>query len=245
MNPKTINNTYGSNVPPGTGMMPPTTGMRTGSAMKRLSTAQLRTGKVPSTPGMQAAFGLSLNSDVKVDHRPVTNHGVKGMKTSYGSQGRKVQDPAYFVGLLRSKINAITNEIEVLANESDTRERDINQYGQYERTYETLLNEVRDLEGTLADYNLARDKLRTGADPQDIETFTKQLKEQNNTSAQELDQLFVQIQENQQRIHDMNQEIMQLQDMAQDKINQLDPNKLQRYQQQKDALAQLLIKNKS
>ena len=99
-----------------------------------------------------------------------------------------MQDPAYFVGLLRSKINAITSEIETLSRESDTRERDINQYGQYERTYESLLNEVRDLEGTLADYNLARDKIRTGADPQDIETFSKQLREQNNASAQELDQ---------------------------------------------------------
>ena len=87
MNPKTINNTYGNYAPPGTGMMPPTTGMRTGSAMKRLSTAQLRTGKVPSTPGTQAALGLSLSSEVKVDHRPVTNHGVKGVKTSHGSQG--------------------------------------------------------------------------------------------------------------------------------------------------------------
>ena len=53
------------------------------------------------------------------------------------------------------------------------------------------------------------------------------------------------IQENQQLIDTLNSEIMQLQDMAQDKINQLDPDKLQRYQQQKDALAQLLDKEQT
>ena len=163
MDPNNSNsNKYGSFVPPGTGMMPPNTGMRPGSNLKRLSTAQLRTGQVPSTPGMQAALGISMNNEVKVDDRPVTNHGLKGMRTSHGSRwisgfldwftfifldifwslGRKVQDPAYFVGVLRARISSLTNEIEVLSKESQSRERDLNQYGQYERNYEQLLKEV-------------------------------------------------------------------------------------------------------
>ena len=38
----------------------------------------------------------------------------------------------------------------------------MNEYGGLQKQHENLLNEVRALEGTLADYNLAIDKARVG-----------------------------------------------------------------------------------
>lgn len=48
---------------------------------------------------------------------------------------------------------------------------------QYERKYEGLLKEVRNLEGTLADYNLAMDKLRTSTDPEEVRGYHRQVRE--------------------------------------------------------------------
>lgn len=42
---------------------------------------------------------------------------------------------------------------------------------QLERRHEDLVNEVRNLEGELADYNLAMDKLRTNVDPSEILSY--------------------------------------------------------------------------
>lgn len=47
---------------------------------------------------------------------------------------------------------------------------------QYERKYEGLLKEVRHLEGTLADHNLAMDKLRTSTDPDEVRGYHRQVR---------------------------------------------------------------------
>jgi intraflagellar transport protein 74 len=41
----------------------------------------------------------------------------------------------------------------------------MNEYGGLQKRHEILLNEVRALEGTLADYNLAMDKARVSTPP--------------------------------------------------------------------------------
>ena len=46
---------------------------------------------------------------------------------------------------------------------------------QFERRYESLLKDVRSLEGTLADYNLAMDKLRTSTDPEEVRQYHREV----------------------------------------------------------------------
>ena len=55
-------------------------------------------------------------------------------------------------------MNGETNN---LRKEIDQQSRDSNQYSQLERRYETLIKNKENLEGELADYNLALDKTRT------------------------------------------------------------------------------------
>lgn len=139
--------------PPGTGMVRP------GSGMRNIGTARLRTGMAPSGPGTQAAQGIALSANVTVSDRPVTGHGVMGMKAQGQNAGRIVQDSAYYIGLLRQKIKDVNNETIKLRNEVDQQSKDSAQYTQLERRYEKLLKEKEGLEGQLADYNLALDKV--------------------------------------------------------------------------------------
>lgn len=108
---------------------------------------------------MEAAQGIALSANVTVSDRPVTGHGVMGMKVQGQNTGRLVQDAAYYIGLLRKKISDVNNETIKLRQEIDQQSRDNQQYVQLERRYETLLKSKENLEGQLADYNLALDKV--------------------------------------------------------------------------------------
>ena len=132
--------------------------------------------------GTTAAQGVALGTTVNVSDRPVTQQGMRGMKTAQGP-ARQVQDSSYYVGILRSKVRdqcfadksvcsiqvtELTNEIHALQAEQKHHERSMSEYGGLQKRHENLLNEVRALEGTLADYNLAMDKARVSNVPVSI-----------------------------------------------------------------------------
>ena len=143
----------------GTASGPPGTGARPGSGRRPPGTGRLRTGMAPTGPGMQAAQGVSLSASVNVSDRPVTGQGVMGMKTQGQGSNRLVEDTAYYVGLLRKKISEVSNESRRLEDEMNQRERDKSQISKLEERYENLLKSKESLEGQLADYNLALDKV--------------------------------------------------------------------------------------
>jgi intraflagellar transport protein 74 len=95
----------------------------------------------------------------------------------------QVQDRSYFTGLLRTKVGDITDELHKLKGEIENSEKDTSTYSQLERKYENLIKEVRGLEGNLADYNLAMDKLRSSQDPLEVQQYCNQLKEKNQNDA--------------------------------------------------------------
>lgn len=109
-------------------------------------------------PGTQAAQGIALQTNVNVADRPVTGQGMMGMKQS-ANTGRLVEDSAYYVGILRKRVTDITTESNRIRGEIDTLSRDSSQFNALERKYENLLKSKETLEGQLADYNLALDKV--------------------------------------------------------------------------------------
>lgn len=96
---------------------------------------------------------------MNVSERPVTGQGMMGMKSQSNNTGRIVVDAAYYVGLLRKKINDVNSESMKLRGEIDKQSKDNSQYVQLERKYDTLSKNKEVLEGQLADYNLALDKV--------------------------------------------------------------------------------------
>ncbi|KAJ0403703.1 hypothetical protein ATCC90586_007514 [Pythium insidiosum] len=232
----------GTGARPGTGqqqglnpIVRPGTGQRAAlgsSAGRPLTGARLGTGQaVPATPGQTAGFGVSLNTEVTVSDRPVTQQGMMGMRVGTAGPGRQVQDTSYFMGKLHAKTAEITSEIDRLRKEIEQDAKDKSQYAQLERKYETLAVEVRDLEGQLADYNLAMDKLRSATDPAEIRQVQEQLHHRNGKEAEEVDRIFIMRQEQESAVRRMEGEMNEIHMKHQEKINQLAPQKLQRYKE--------------
>lgn len=209
---------------------PPGTGSRPGSGRRPPGTGRLRTGMAQNSgPGMQAAQGVSLNASVNVSDRPVTGQGVMGMKTQANGPGRLVQDPSYYVGILRKKINEVSNESKRLNAEIDQYERDQSQMIQLEKRYDALVKNKEQLEGQLADYNLAMDKTRTSTDPDDVQQMAVQLASRNRQSAQELDRIFMLRKQRENETNQINDQIHAYYQSIQSRINELEPGKLRSY----------------
>lgn len=186
--------------------------------MNRLNTAQ-----------RQANFGgIGLSTNVSVAARPVTQQGMAGMKNRVGTAGlgRQVQDASYYCGILRAKMKEINGEISKLKGEIQQHTRDANSYAKYERKYEELIKEVRNLEGQLADYNLAQDKHRTDTPPEDIANFQQMLERQNKQEQQAVDQIFLERQHRGKAIMEVTEQIRELHQASEDKILSL-PRQLQ------------------
>jgi hypothetical protein len=96
--------------------------------------------------------------DVNVVDRPVTQQGISGIKTASQGPGRVIYDKSYYISQVRQKNNELRVEIGNFNRELDTINRDNSTYITLEKKYDDLIKEVRNLEGQLADYNLALDK---------------------------------------------------------------------------------------
>lgn len=118
--------------------------------------------------GRQKAQGIALMQDIHITDRPATGQGMKGMRPTTQGLGRLVKDSTYYVGVLRGKVNSITDEISKLRKEIEEHTKDKSQASSMQRKAEELDAEVRKLEGTLADYNIAMDKMRQGTDPSEL-----------------------------------------------------------------------------
>ncbi|CEG47726.1 uncharacterized protein PHALS_04870 [Plasmopara halstedii] len=154
-----------------------------------------------------------------------------GMRIGTAGPGRQVQDASFFKGKLHSKTAEISSEIDKLKREIEQDAKDKAQCAQLERKYEKLALEVRDLEGQLADYNLAMDKMRSATDPAEICQVKDQLHQRNAQEAEDVDRVFLMNKEQEKSLRAMEAETKEIHEKHQDKINQLAPQKLQRYRE--------------
>uniref|UniRef100_A0A3Q3LT09 Intraflagellar transport 74 n=1 Tax=Labrus bergylta TaxID=56723 RepID=A0A3Q3LT09_9LABR len=148
---------------PPTAIRPPPTAIR------------VATGMVPGTsghPGMRGGIPIAtpgiLSAQIKVTDRPVTQQGLSGMKTGMKGPQRQILDKSYYLGLLRSKINELTTETSKLHKEIDNYNQENSVYLSYEKRAEGLANEIKDLQGHLADYNMLVDKLNTNTEMEEM-----------------------------------------------------------------------------
>jgi chromosome segregation ATPase len=105
--------------------------------------------------------------------------------------------------------------------------------------YESLIKEVRKLQGDLADYNLIVDKSRTKTDPQEIALVYQQLKARNDAERRRVDEVFSERHEKEQDIKQVEQEIAQVQSVAEEKLNMLSQQQRMDYAQLQDDYSRL------
>ena len=140
-----------------------------------------------------AIKSIGFTTNTKVVDRAVSRQGLTGAISGAGGQKieRKIQDKSYFLTLLQTSINNISNEIYKMNEEIGKINSDMTQYGNLNKQYEILSKEVQDLEGELADYNLAGDKFRSGMRADDIEEVYNRIKLYNKKKMDESDNLFL------------------------------------------------------
>lgn len=145
---------------------------------------------VRMTPARFAA-GVGAPMDVQVTDRPLTRSGIQGMPTSHGAQRRTVQDHTFYANMVHGKIKELQQEIERCEEESARIDKDTKHHKALQNRYQTLESTVRELEGDLADHNLARDKHRSGKHPADFAQGMEPIQHSIYELKQRLDAIFL------------------------------------------------------
>lgn len=219
-------------------MRPPTNAGRPGSS------AGVPQGmRPPTSGGMNAAGGVPvpLNTDIQVTVRPVTGmaSGLNGMPTGKNGEGRKIADKSYYLTELNRKLNDIMRELDTLHAELEQTAQDNNLYAQLERRYELHMKEVRVLEGQLADFNLAFDKLRTNTNVEEIKEMYQHLKQRNEHEKNTVDSVFLKCQQQEAQTREIEGKMQKMHIAAADRIAALGDEKQQEYLDLQDELASL------
>eukprot|EP00043_Microstomoeca_roanoka_P001126 m.31018 g.31018 ORF g.31018 m.31018 type:complete len:598 (+) comp10661_c0_seq1:91-1884(+) len=181
------------------------TGVRTGTAM-RTGTARMNTGRL-GTAAMGAGLGGSLNTQVTVGQRPMTQQGLGGARPKTQGPGRMVMDESYFLGALRSKSSELTEEINKLQKELEKHQRDHASYVTYEKKAEALAKEIQELTGQLADLNALANNLNDNVDIDDVRADMEEIKARNDREAAEIDNIFADRNRVEQQIKEIEGEI--------------------------------------
>jgi intraflagellar transport protein 74 len=164
---------------------------------------------------------LTYAPNINIGERPVTQHGMLGMKTGVNGPKRKILSRSYFLVLLKKKIGELTEEIVKFREEKEKRKTENEVYLQMSSKHEILMEEVRELEGQLADFNLAFDKQRNGTKPEYLINVEKHLTYQNEKISNQVDAIFIERKNYEDKIMAFEERIKELQNNAEVKINEL------------------------
>lgn len=133
---------------------------------------------------------LSFNP-TKADERPMTRGGLGGFQQNTGGFNRQIQDKTYYLGILRSKISEINNEIIRMNKEMTNMNSDNSNYLSYGKKAEELNLQIEESKGELADYNMVLERLNTASNLSDLKSDYQNLKYHNDQEQKSLDYLFV------------------------------------------------------
>eukprot|EP01135_Chromosphaera_perkinsii_P003353 Nk52_evm53s240 gene=Nk52_evmTU53s240 len=201
------------------GGLPPRTGGMPGSAM-------------PGTKGGRPSLGRqdsSLGTSIMVVDRPMTQQGLRGIKT--GSQGpsRQVQDKTYHLGVLRSKISELQGEVVRMTKEIDTYDRDNSNYLTHEKTAEGLTSQIKVLQRELGEYNVMIDKVSTDTEMNEIINDRNEIANKNEIEAKNLDKIFSERSDKEAKTRELEKEIEIETKKSEAMIEELGPERQENY----------------
>jgi intraflagellar transport protein 74 len=202
---------------PQPGTQPPqgqrgTTALRQGTAYK---------GELP--------VNLNTAANLNLTNRPVTQQGLSGVKTAMTGTKRQIYDRSYYLNQLKQKSYELAAEINMFKKRAEEIDKEHNLFGQLQTKYQELSKEVLSMEGTLADYNLAADRQRSRAKPEDIKSVYVHLKYQNDRYREQLDELFIERKKQEEEIAEIEQELREMAETAALKVNELDVEQKKEY----------------
>lgn len=129
--------------------------------------------------------------------RPITQHGISGLSTSYGRIGtasgnRQIKDKRYWQAVLQSKIQEITQETDKLLKEKKFLDREKSARKLYEKKVKDAAKELTQLQSTLTSMNIALDNCSSGMSRQQLQNETVALRERNERIQEQLEIVFKQ-----------------------------------------------------
>uniref|UniRef100_A0A8C3EV57 Intraflagellar transport 74 n=1 Tax=Corvus moneduloides TaxID=1196302 RepID=A0A8C3EV57_CORMO len=226
-----------------------TSSSRPASSSRTPSAGRIGTAMPPSTarPGSRGGSltpGGVLSSQVKVADRPVTQQGLSGIKTAMKGPQRQIMDKTYYLGVLRSKTNELTTEINKLQEEVEMYKQEKSVYLSYEKRAEALAGEIKDFQGQLADYNMVCccQILILNAIP--FILLLNFLKVQNDRDTQSMDKVFTERQVTEKLIQAVEEDIKREKVVADDIMKDTSQENQAKYMEMKAAnekLSQELI----
>ncbi|KAJ3196942.1 Intraflagellar transport protein 74 [Irineochytrium annulatum] len=195
---------------------------------------------MPGTANRSNAGGR-VGGGFHVVDRPMTQQGLGGIKGGAQGPGRLVQDSTFFQSELRQKINILTTEIARLNAEAENTSRENANQNTFEKRADLLAEELRELQGQLGDLNVLVDKLHTDSDLADIERHQMQLKSKNQWDSQVLDEIFMQRQQKENMVREIEKTIEEERTKSEAQINNLDPERRSAYYELKEQNAKFLV----
>ncbi|NWR93926.1 IFT74 protein, partial [Furnarius figulus] len=188
----------------------------------------------PNSRGSSTTGGV-LSSQIKVADRPVTQQGLSGIKTAMKGPQRQIMDKTYFLGVLRSKTNELTTEINKLQEEVEMYKQEKSVYLSYEKRAETLAGEIKEFQGQLADFNMVVDILNTSTDMTEVIREYNMLKVQNDQDAQSMDKIFTERQATEKLIQAVEEDIEHEKFVADDIMKDMSQENQAKYMEMKAA----------
>lgn len=182
----------------------------------------------------------------RMAERPITQHGISGLSTSYGRIGtasgnRQIKDKRYWQAVLQSKIQEISQETEKLLKEKKFLDREKSARKLYEKKVKDAAKELTQLQSTLTSMNIALDNCSSGMTRQQLQNETVALRERNEHVQEQLEIIF-----KQRQMKDAeNRELETVAEKEKNKINEMihslpdvDQQKYRQYQALSESLKQ-------
>ncbi|KAI6172056.1 Intraflagellar transport protein 74-like protein [Aphelenchoides besseyi] len=154
------------------GQRPPTAAIRNTSRAGSTMPPGSRAGLPNGAEGRLSTAAVPVISGSQI--RPTTQQGFIAQRPTSrlgtGLAGRQVADKTYFMGLLNTQLSALQEEIVLLTEQLNNVEFEQNKLLLYEQNAEEQAEEIKRLQGELADFNFIIDRQNTGtSDLRDLE----------------------------------------------------------------------------
>uniref|UniRef100_A0A182JZ19 Uncharacterized protein n=1 Tax=Anopheles christyi TaxID=43041 RepID=A0A182JZ19_9DIPT len=225
---------------PGTSMKPPSA-LRSGTASRLLAN-----NGIPMSSSTSQRIGTALgNAGNRMAERPITQHGISGLATSYGrlgtttSSNRQIKDKRYWHAVLQSKIQEINQETNKLLKEKKFLDRERSARKLYEKRVKESAKELTNLQSTLTSMNLALDNCTSGMTRQHLLNETVALRERNEHIQEQLELIFKQRQQKDNENKELERDTEKEKNKVIEMINSLpeeDQHKYREYQALSDKL---------
>lgn len=151
---------------------------------------------------------------ISVANRLTSSNGLQSA-TSHGGT-RLVLDKSYCIGLVRTKINEITKEIERLQNDINSKKVGQGLQTSLQQKVNELSEEISNLESELADYNVLKDRIQNKVGMEDLQLNYNETVENNRQLEGEVNKLY---RENKKLLAVVNQQEAASQSMQRDDNN--------------------------